>query len=152
MWKKLIAGAVLVVALLVAVVVLHVRAVVGSYTIELLLDGKVVGSGEFTIRMDEFSWSLNRYEEYFSARGSLTVTKPVQEFISQKTYPTEKDRLVISEWYIARDGWVGLMPDVGFQRILIQVPDIRGRVSEGKFGYFHHETEEVFCRCVVTRK
>ena len=80
------------------------------------------------------------------------MTKPVQEFISQKTHPTEKGQLVISEWYIARDGYVGLMLDVGFQRILIQIPDIRGRVSEGKFGYFHHETEEVFCRSVVTRK
>lgn len=152
MWKKLIAGAVLVVALLVAVVVLYLRAVVGSYTIDLIQDGKVVGSGEFTIRMEAFSWSLNRQDEYFSARGSLLVTKPVQEFIRLKTYPIEKDRLVISEWYIARDGWVGLQFVEVYQRILIQIPDIRGRVSEGKFGYFHHETEEVFCRCVVTRK
>lgn len=152
MWKKLIAGAVLVVALVVAVVVLQVRAVVGSYTIELIQDGKVIGSGEFTVRMEEFSWSLNREDEYFSATGRLTVTKPVLEFIRLKAHPVEVDRFVISEWYIARDGYVGLHLPVGSQRILIQIPDIRGRVSEGKFGYFHHEIEEVFCRCVVTRK
>ena len=39
MWKKLIVGAVIVVALIVAVAVSYVRAVVGSYHIDLLLDG-----------------------------------------------------------------------------------------------------------------
>lgn len=158
MWKKLIAGAVIVVALIVLVAVSYVRAVIGSYQIELVSQGKVVGSGEFTITLESFdpSWSLDYQGEYY-AQGKLDISEPIKEFVRAKSerQAIAGKQIAISEFHIKTSGsaWIKLANSGPDSYFMIDIEDIRGRVSQGKFGYvdFGGGLDE-FCQCTVTRK
>ena len=157
MWKKLIVGAVIVVALITAVAVSYVRAVIGSYHIDLLLDGKVIGSGEFTIRMETFEPSGDlKYQGVYSATGTLQVGKPIKDFVLSiaSEQPIIGDQVAIKEFYIEPTGVVALQlanswPDSYF---MIDIANIRGRTAQGKFGYVGNGNGGDFCQCTVTRK
>ena len=144
MWKKLIAGAVIVVVLIVLVAVGYVRA--------------VIGSGEFTITLESFdpSWSLD-YQGYYYAQGKLDISEPIKAFVLAKSdrQAITGNQIAISEFFIKTSGYVSIKlansgPDSYF---MIEIEDIRGRVSQGKFGYvdFGGGMDE-FCLCTVTRK